>query len=117
MSSLSVSASGAAADAIGRHVPGLVEDAVASRLFAKDATLYATTPTARRDVGYERGKHPHHAGYPDGKRPVLPPRPAKGLTVTLWTTALNGADAYVTRLRHRGGAVESRVLKVSLVAR
>jgi glucose-6-phosphate isomerase len=40
MSSLSVSASGAAADAIGRHVPTLVDDAVASRLFAKDATLW-----------------------------------------------------------------------------
>ncbi|NUO34283.1 MAG: glucose-6-phosphate isomerase [Dermatophilaceae bacterium] len=40
MSSLSVSASGAAADAIGRHVPTLVEDSVASRLFAQDATLW-----------------------------------------------------------------------------
>ncbi|GAA2023105.1 glucose-6-phosphate isomerase [Terrabacter terrae] len=40
MSSLSVSATGAAADAIGRHVPTLVEDSVASRLFAQDATLW-----------------------------------------------------------------------------
>jgi len=40
MSSLSVSASGAAADAIGRHVPALVDDSVASRLFSQDATLW-----------------------------------------------------------------------------
>ena len=40
MSSLSVSASGAAADAIGQHVPTLVGDSVASRLFAQDATLW-----------------------------------------------------------------------------
>ncbi|MEW1953675.1 glucose-6-phosphate isomerase [Terrabacter sp. NPDC080008] len=40
MSSLSVSASGAAADAIGRHVPTLVDDSVASRLFEQDATLW-----------------------------------------------------------------------------
>ena len=40
MTALSVSASGAAADAIERHVPDLVRDSVASRLFAKDATLW-----------------------------------------------------------------------------
>jgi glucose-6-phosphate isomerase len=40
VSSLSVSASGAAADAIGRHVPALVDDSVASRLFEQDATLW-----------------------------------------------------------------------------
>lgn len=40
MTALSVSASGAAADAVTRHVPDLVRDSVASRLFAKDATLW-----------------------------------------------------------------------------
>ncbi|HEX5968069.1 MAG TPA: glucose-6-phosphate isomerase [Intrasporangium sp.] len=40
MTALSVSASGAAADAITRHVPDLVRDSAASRLFAKDATLW-----------------------------------------------------------------------------
>jgi len=40
MTALSVSASGVAADAIERHVPDLVRDSVASRLFAKDATLW-----------------------------------------------------------------------------
>ncbi len=40
MSALSVTASGPAADAIARHVPGLVEAEFASRLFAKDPTLW-----------------------------------------------------------------------------
>ncbi|HEX6055179.1 MAG TPA: glucose-6-phosphate isomerase, partial [Intrasporangium sp.] len=40
MTALSVGASGTAADAIERHVPDLVRDSVASRLFAKDATLW-----------------------------------------------------------------------------
>jgi glucose-6-phosphate isomerase len=35
-----VSASGAAADAVHRHVPALVAESFASRLFAKDATLW-----------------------------------------------------------------------------
>ena len=38
--SLEVSASGAAAEAFERHLGSLVEDRVASRLFAKDATLW-----------------------------------------------------------------------------
>jgi glucose-6-phosphate isomerase len=37
---LGVLASGPAADAIGRHVPALVAEGFASRLFAKDATLW-----------------------------------------------------------------------------
>jgi glucose-6-phosphate isomerase len=40
MNALSVSASGAAADAIARHVPELVGDRIASRLFAQDPTLW-----------------------------------------------------------------------------
>lgn len=40
MTSLVVLASGAAAEAIGAHVPALVSDRVASRLFAQDATLW-----------------------------------------------------------------------------
>jgi glucose-6-phosphate isomerase len=40
MSTLSVSASGAAADAVTRHVPELVKDRIASRLFAQDETLW-----------------------------------------------------------------------------
>ena len=37
---LELAARGAAADAIAAHVPGLVDDKFASRLFAKDATLW-----------------------------------------------------------------------------
>ncbi len=40
MTSLVVLASGAAAEAIGAHVPALVSDRVASRLFEQDATLW-----------------------------------------------------------------------------
>ena len=40
MSTLDVSATGAAADAIARYVPTLVADRVASRLFARDHTLW-----------------------------------------------------------------------------
>lgn len=42
MSTLSVTASGAAREAIDRHVPGLVADRFASRLFAKDHTLWGS---------------------------------------------------------------------------
>jgi glucose-6-phosphate isomerase len=40
VSSLEVTARGAAADAISAHVPDLVRDGVASRIFAQDATLW-----------------------------------------------------------------------------
>lgn len=40
MTSLAVLASGAAADAVGSHVPDLVSDQVASRLFDRDASLW-----------------------------------------------------------------------------
>ena len=40
MSALEVAATGAAADAIAAHVPTLVADRVASRLFHQDATLW-----------------------------------------------------------------------------
>ena len=50
MSALSVSASGAAADAIGRHVPRLVSGGVAGRLFARDATLWGPEAEAEARV-------------------------------------------------------------------
>ncbi len=49
MTSLSVSASGAAADALGRHVPALVADGVAGRLFEQDPTLWG--PAAEPEAG------------------------------------------------------------------
>ena len=51
MTTLDVAATGAAADAVGRHVPTLVADRVASRLFAKDHTLWgeaAESESAKR---------------------------------------------------------------------
>ncbi|MGI8623411.1 MAG: hypothetical protein ACR2NB_07985, partial [Solirubrobacteraceae bacterium] len=76
--------------------------------------VYSTTPTARRDGGEEAGHQEHHAGYPRGRRPKAPPRPAAGLTVTLWTTAFDGDAAYVTRLRHRrGGRTQATILKIN----
>ncbi|HSF98065.1 MAG TPA: glucose-6-phosphate isomerase [Ornithinibacter sp.] len=51
MSTLEVTATGAAAEAVTRHVPTLVADQVASRLFAKDHTLWgpaAEEESARR---------------------------------------------------------------------
>ena len=51
MSTLAVSATGAAADAVAAHVPTLVTDQVASRLFAQDHTLWgaqAESESAKR---------------------------------------------------------------------
>ena len=48
--SLEVSASGAAAEAVERHLPGLVEDKVASRLFAQDATLWGPEAESEASV-------------------------------------------------------------------
>ncbi len=46
MSTLAVAATGAAADAVAKHVPELVADRVASRLFAKDHTLWGEAAEA-----------------------------------------------------------------------
>ncbi|KRE37126.1 glucose-6-phosphate isomerase [Janibacter sp. Soil728] len=48
MTSLTVAAAGAAADAVAGHVPSLVADAVASRIFAQDATLWG--PDAQEEA-------------------------------------------------------------------
>jgi glucose-6-phosphate isomerase len=47
---LGVHASGPAADAVGRHVPALVADRFASRLFAKDATLWGPAAQAEAAI-------------------------------------------------------------------
>lgn len=65
MTSLSVSASGAAADAIGRHVPALVGDRVASRLFAQDATLWG--PEAEPEASIRLS----WVGLPRSSRPLV----------------------------------------------
>ncbi len=46
MSTLAVAATGAAADAVAKHVPTLVADRVASRLFAQDHTLWGEAAEA-----------------------------------------------------------------------
>jgi glucose-6-phosphate isomerase len=65
MSSLSVSASGAAADAIATHVPELVADRVASKLFAQDATLWGpeAEPESRIRLSW--------VGLPRSSRPLV----------------------------------------------
>ena len=60
---------------------------------------WATVPTGRRDAGHEPGIEHHRHGHP--KR--LWRRPRKGVAATLWTTALAGDAAYVTRLRQESG--------------
>jgi hypothetical protein len=79
-----------------------------------DRRLYGTTPTGRRDAGREPGHARHRVGYPGRRPPPLAPRPAAGITSTLWTTALGPREAYVTRLRrHRGStATTAAVLSV-----
>ena len=69
----------------------------------RDRLLYATTPTARRDRGVESGHSPHRVGYPGRRHPPAAPRPRAGITDTLWSTALSGDRAYVTRLRRLPG--------------
>jgi hypothetical protein len=66
--------------------------------------LWSTEPTARRDAGRERGHKRHRAGYPGMTPPPQPARPAPGVVVTLWSTALGADAAYVTRLRHYGAS-------------
>lgn len=63
--SLDVTATGAAADAVGRHVPRLVAEEVAGRLFARDATLWGprAEPVARHRLGWVR--------LPQGSRHLL----------------------------------------------
>ncbi len=94
---------------------GLVPPPMASAvMMTSQFSLRPETPTARRDAGHEPGLEDHRQGYPGGRRPVAPARPPKGLTVTLWTTALAPDAAYVTRLRHfRGGRVAARILRVA----
>ncbi|MDN5795992.1 MAG: glucose-6-phosphate isomerase [Intrasporangium sp.] len=65
MSSLSVIASGAAADAVSRHVATLVSDSVASRLFAQDSTLWGP------DAEDEAGKRLSWVGLPRSSRPLV----------------------------------------------
>jgi hypothetical protein len=70
-----------------------------ARPVRRDHSLYGTVPTGRRDAGHEPGKEHHKHGWPR----KLPPRPKRGVNVTLWSTALASGSAYVTRLRQDAG--------------
>ncbi|NHA69694.1 glucose-6-phosphate isomerase [Phycicoccus flavus] len=65
MTTLDVSATGAAADAVAAHVPTLVGDRVASRLFAQDHTLWGE---AAED---EASKRLSWTGLPRSSRPLV----------------------------------------------
>jgi hypothetical protein len=76
----------------------------------RERVLYRIAATARRDRGYDHGKHPLRHHY----RPKHPPPRQKGATTTtLWTTALTDVEAYVTRLRIRRGKTSASVLRVA----
>jgi glucose-6-phosphate isomerase len=63
--SLEIVATGAAAEAVGQHVPRLVHDSFASRLFAQDATLWG--PEAED----EASKRLAWVGLPRSSRPLV----------------------------------------------
>jgi hypothetical protein len=76
----------------------------------RDRRLWSTVPTGRRDAGYEPGKRHHRHGWPR----KLWPRPARGLSATVWTTALAADVAYVTLLRQLSGQpLEVAILRVA----
>ncbi len=65
----------------------------------RDRRLWSTVPTGRRDAGHEPGdRHKQH-----GQPHKLWKRPARGVSASLWTTALAADAAYVTRLRQVSG--------------
>lgn len=75
----------------------------------RDRRLWGMPPTGRRDAGHEPGKEHHRHGWPRH----LWPRPKRGLSATLWTTALAADVAYVTLLRQVAGApLEVAILRV-----
>ncbi len=65
MSTIDVAASGAAAEAITTHVPTLVADRVASRLFARDHTLWGAAAES------EAAKRLSWTGLPRSSRPLV----------------------------------------------
>jgi hypothetical protein len=76
---------------------------------ARDHKLWSTVPTGRRDSGHDPGKKHHRHGWPR----KLWPRPKRGLSATVWTTALGADVAYVALLRQIAGqALEATILRV-----
>jgi hypothetical protein len=76
-----------------------------------DRRLWSIVPTGRRDSGHDPGKKHLRHGWP--KR--LWPRPKRGLSATLWTTALGNGVAYVALLRQVAGQpLQVTILRVAL---
>jgi hypothetical protein len=75
----------------------------------RDRRLWETVPTGRRDAGHEPGdRHKRH-----GQPHKLWRRPRRGLSLTLWTTALAEEAVYVTRLRQVAGRpLQTEILRV-----
>jgi hypothetical protein len=73
-------------------------------------TLMRIAPNVRADKGYSTAHGPHPGGYQPPRR-VRRTEP-RGTTATLWTTALAGDAAFVTRLRQRGGRTTAELLRV-----
>ncbi len=65
MSSISVTASGPAADAVSAHVPGLVRAGFASKLFAQDATLWGAAAESESAIRLS------WVGLPRSSRPLV----------------------------------------------
>ena len=66
----------------------------------RDRALYGTVPTGRRDAGHEpRRRAPRRTATRRSSRRG----PPRGVSLTLWSTALGPGSAYVTRLRQDAG--------------
>jgi hypothetical protein len=79
---------------------------------ARDEVLLVHSSPGRRDREHEHGRRRHRHR---GRRPKLPPRARPGVVATLWTTALTGDSAYVTRLRAiRGERRTADILRVPI---
>jgi hypothetical protein len=76
----------------------------------RDRRLWSTVPTGRRDSGHDPGKKHFRHGWPR----KLWPRPKRGLSATLWTTALGDGVAYVALLRQIAGQpLEATIMRVA----
>ena len=77
-----------------------------------DEVVLVHASPGRRDREREPGRKRHRHR---GRRPKLPPRAAPGVVDTLWSTALTGTAAYVTRLHVQLGTPRTAdILRVAL---
>jgi hypothetical protein len=82
----------------------------AQRSATRDRRLWSIVPTGRRDAGHDPGKEHLRHGWPK----KLWPRPPRGLSATLWTTALGDGVAYVALLRQVAGQpLQASILRVT----